>query len=104
LLTEAQKVGKKGIWLKMWRKILSQQDAQATPVGANSFLHRSFDPAKKVGSVWGKRGKGSKGIVLVEGSGIALGSQITSASPAEVKLAESTLDRVVDRVDIPRSG
>jgi transposase len=47
-----------------------------------------------------KRGKGSKWMVVVDGSGIPLGSQITSASPAEVNLAESTLDRV----EVPRSG
>jgi transposase len=39
-------------------------------------------------------------MVVVDGSGIPLGSQITSASPAEVNLAESTLDRV----EVPRSG
>lgn len=39
-------------------------------------------------------------MVVVDGSGIPLGSQITSASPAEVKLAESTLDRI----QVPRSG
>ena len=33
-------------------------------------------------------------MVVVDGSGIPLGSQLTSASPAEVKLAESTLGRI----------
>lgn len=39
-------------------------------------------------------------MVVVDGSGIPLGSPMTSASPAEVKLAESTLDRI----NVPRSG
>jgi transposase len=47
-----------------------------------------------------KRGKGTKWMVVVDGSGIPLGSQITSASPAEVTLAESTLAQI----KVPRKG
>jgi transposase len=39
-------------------------------------------------------------MVVVDGAGIPLGSQLTSASPAEVKLAEATLDAVA----VPRGG
>jgi transposase len=39
-------------------------------------------------------------MVVVDGQGVPLGSQLTSASPAEASLAESTLDRVA----VPRSG
>ena len=39
-------------------------------------------------------------MVVVDGQGVPLGSQLTSASPAEVKLAESTLDAVA----VPRGG
>lgn len=39
-------------------------------------------------------------MVVVDGTGVPLGSQLTSASPAEVKLAESTLDAVA----VPRGG
>jgi transposase len=39
-------------------------------------------------------------MVVVDGSGVPLGSQLTSASPAEVKLAESTLATVA----VPRAG
>jgi len=39
-------------------------------------------------------------MVVVDGQGVPLGSQLTSASPAEVKLAESTLDAV----SVPRGG
>lgn len=38
-------------------------------------------------------------MVVVDGQGIPLGSQLTSASPAEVKLAESTLSRIA----VPRA-
>jgi len=33
-------------------------------------------------------------MVVVDGAGVPLGSQLTSASPAEVKLAESTLQNI----------
>lgn len=39
-------------------------------------------------------------MVVVDGQGIPLGSQLTSASPAEVKLAESTLAKIA----VPRAG
>jgi len=41
-----------------------------------------------------KRGKGTKWMVVVDGQGLPLGSQLTSASPAEVTLAEATLDAI----------
>jgi transposase len=39
-------------------------------------------------------------MVVVDGQGVPLGSQLTSASPAEAVLAEATLDAVA----IPRGG
>jgi len=39
-------------------------------------------------------------MVVVDGQGIPLGSQLTSASPAEVTLAESTLQQIA----VPRGG
>jgi transposase len=39
-------------------------------------------------------------MVVVDGQGVPLGSQLTSASPAEVRLAESTLATV----SVPRGG
>lgn len=47
-----------------------------------------------------KRGKGTKWMVVADGKGIPLGSQLVSASPAEVTLAESTLARIA----VPRAG
>jgi transposase len=47
-----------------------------------------------------KRGKDTKWMVVADGAGIPLGSQLSSASPGEVTLAESTLARIA----VPRAG
>jgi len=54
---------------------------------------RQFRPGKKRGCGVGKtkRGKGTKWMVVVDGRGLPLGNYLHSASPAEVKLAETTL-------------
>jgi hypothetical protein len=41
-----------------------------------------------------KRGKGTKYVVVVDGQGIPSGSHTDSASPAEVRLAEKTLQQI----------
>jgi transposase len=46
----------------------------------------------KVGKT--KRGKGTKWMVLVDGTGTPLGAYLEAASPAEVSLLEQTLDTV----------
>ena len=52
-----------------------------------------FRPSEKRGCGVGKtkRGKGTKWMVVVDGRGVPLGNYLHSASPAEVKLAETTL-------------
>jgi len=54
---------------------------------------RQFRPGEKRGDGVGttKRGKGTKWMVVVDGAGIPLGDHLHSASPAEVRLAETTL-------------
>ena len=54
---------------------------------------REFCPREKRGYGVGKtkRGKGTKWMVVVDGRGLPLGNYLHSASPAEVKLAETTL-------------
>jgi hypothetical protein len=47
-----------------------------------------------------KHGKGTKWMVLVDGQGLPLGLRSESASPAEVTLAEATLQEV--RVPRPK--
>ena len=54
---------------------------------------RQFCSGEKRGSGVGKtkRGKGTKWMVVVDGAGVPLGNHLYSASPAEVRLAETTL-------------
>jgi transposase len=54
---------------------------------------RELRSRKKRGGGVGKtkRGKGTKWMVVVDGRGVPLGNYLHSASPAEVKLAETTL-------------
>ena len=54
---------------------------------------RQFRSGEKRGCGVGKtkRGKGTKWMVVVDGRGVPLGNYLHSASPAEVKLAETTL-------------
>jgi transposase len=57
---------------------------------------RQFRSGKKRGAGVGKtkRGKGTKWMVVVDGRGVPLGNYLHSASPAEVKLAETTLEAI----------
>jgi transposase len=57
------------------------------------FCGRQFCSRQKGGDAVGKtkRGKGTKWMVAVDGQGIALGSTLHSASPAEATLVEGTL-------------
>ena len=54
---------------------------------------REFRSGEKRGCGVGKtkRGKGTKWMVVVDGRGVPLGNYLHSASPAEVRLAETTL-------------
>src|SRR3974377_602483 len=54
---------------------------------------RQFRSSEKRGAGVGKtkRGKGTKWMVVVDGRGVPLGNYLHSASPAEVRLAETTL-------------
>ena len=57
-------------------------------------VHRwQFCRSQKRGAGIGKtkRGKGTKWMVVVDGQGVPLGNHLGSSSPAEVKLAETTL-------------
>jgi hypothetical protein len=55
------------------------------------FIDGSFAPTKKGEAAIGptKRGKGTKWVVVVDGQGIPIGGTLASASPSEVRLAES---------------
>jgi transposase len=67
-------------------------------------LHRRELRSRKKGGLFvgkTKRGKGTKWMVLVDGQGIPVGAHLDSASPAEVKLVEKTLDAVKVRPTRP---
>jgi transposase len=57
---------------------------------------REFRSREKRGCGVGKtkRGKGTKWMVVVDGRGVPLGNYLCSASPAEVRLAETTLGTI----------
>jgi transposase len=59
-------------------------------------LDGSFVPAKNGGEKVGltKKGKGTKWMLVIDGTGMPLGFHLDSAQVAEVRLAERTLDSV----------
>jgi transposase len=63
---------------------------------------RELHAREKGGDAVGKtkRGKGTKCMVVVDGEGVPLGATIHSASPAEVKLLEGTMNTIA----VPRNG
>ncbi len=70
----------RSIWLNIWRSFLSELNERQ-----RSREKRGCGVGKT------KRGKGTKWMVVVDGRGLPLGNYLHSASPAEVKLAETTL-------------
>lgn len=74
---------------------------RAPSSGLGRGVHgRHLRASKKGGASIGKtkRGKGTKLMVVADGKGIPLGISIHSASPAEVTLAEETLDTITTGV------
>ncbi|MGE5333274.1 MAG: IS5 family transposase, partial [Nitrososphaerota archaeon] len=67
-----------------------------------AFLDGSFAPAKKGGENVGltRKGKGTKWMLVVDGTGLPLGFYLDGAHRPEVRLAEQTLDTI--RVARPR--
>lgn len=66
------------------------------------LCRRELRPRQRGGAGVGctKRGKGTKWMVVGDGEGLPLGVHLGSASPAEIRLLESTLSTV----RVPRSG
>lgn len=76
---------------------LSRRTGRARHTGlGGKFSGCQFRSGEKGGFGVGKtkRGKGTKWMVVVDGAGVPLGSQLVSASPAEVTLAEGTLQKI----------
>ncbi len=70
------------------------------------LYRRNVRPCKKRGPLVGKTksGKGTKLMVLADGSGTPLGIYVEKASPAEVTLAEATLDSVKVKIGKRKKG
>src|SRR5690348_335048 len=88
--------GEEGIWERIWRATLASLDQQRRLDWSMAFLDGSFAAAKKGGDNVGltKKGKGTKWMLVVDGNGLPLGFHLASATTAEVRLAEQTLDTV----------
>lgn len=78
----------------MWRAFLSELDANGVLDWEETFIDASL-PRQEKGRASRKdqEGKGTKHMVVVDGKGIPLGNT-DSASPAEVRLAEKTLQQI----------
>ena len=70
------------------------------------LYRRNVRPCKKRGPLVGKTksGKGRKLMVLADGTGTPLGIYVEKASPAEVTLAEATLDSVKVKIGKRKKG
>jgi len=88
--------GELGVWERVWRAALAALDQQGQLDWFMAFLDGSYALAKKGGDKVGltKKGKGTKWMLVVDGNGLPLGFHLASASMAEVRLAEQTLDTI----------
>ena len=92
LLPLAQRVALRaadGIWLKAWRALLRQLDAQGLD-WAETFADGSFAPAKKGGTA-----KPPTKWIVVDGQGLPLGNYL------DRRCAEVTIEPTLERVTIP---
>jgi transposase len=94
--------GEEGVWERIWRTALAALDLQGKLDRSLAFLDGSFAPAKRGGDKVGvtKKGKGTKWMLVVDGTGLPLGFHLDGANRAEVRLAEQTVDTI--RVARPR--
>jgi transposase len=88
--------GEEGVWEHIWRAALATLDRRGELDWSMAFFDGSFAPAKKGGDKVGltKNGKGTKWMLVIDGNGLPLGFHLESATTAEVKLAEQTLDTI----------
>jgi transposase len=82
-----------GTWERIWRRLLSQLDAQGEVDWRLAVLDGSFVRATRGGSKIGQgfQGKGSKVMAVVDGEGLPLGLYIDQAQAHEIRLAERTV-------------
>src|SRR5712664_2962518 len=93
LLATAAVLGGAGPLAESLARISGRTQRTKTVAVERVFFGREFCSRQKRGAGVGKtkRGKGTKWMVVVDGRGLPLGDYLHSASPAEVRLAETTL-------------
>ena len=88
--------GEEGVWECIWRATLAALDRHGRLDWSIVFLDGSFVPAKKGGEQVGltRKGKGTKWMLVTDGTGLPLGFHLDGANRTEVRLAEQTLDTI----------
>jgi transposase len=93
LLAAVARLGRAGRLVEHLARVPERAEPTPTIEVERVVPGRQFRPGEKRGAEVGKtkRGKGTKWMVVVDGRGIPLGDHLCSASPSEVRLAETTL-------------
>lgn len=96
LLAKAAPVGRGRCLAGYLASVLGGTGCQGDARLGRSISRRQLCSRQRGGEKVGKtkRGKGTKWMVVVDGQGLPLGSQLTSASPGEVTLGLSTLEAI----------
>ena len=96
LLAAVERMGKERGVADDLADVFGRTESQGAAGLERGVYRRQFRFCEKGGAGVGKtkRGKGTKWMVVVDGEGVPLGNHLGSASPAEVKLAETTLATV----------
>lgn len=96
VLRRLKRWGEVGVWERIWRAALAALDLHGQLDWTMAFLDGSFVPAKNGGDKveLTKKGKGTKWMLVVDGTGLPLGFHLDSANRAEVRLAQQTLDTI----------
>jgi transposase len=96
LLASAEAVGRTGRLVTRLERVVGNPGCRRATAMGRSFPGRELRSRQKGPAAVGKtkRGKGTKWMVLGDGQGIPLGVRLESASPAEVTLADATLQEV----------
>jgi transposase len=97
-----KRLGEAGVWERIWREALAVLDLRGQLDWSMAFLDGPFAPAKNGGEKVDltRKGKGTKWMLVADGSGLPLGFHSDGANRVEVRLAERTLD--TSRVARPR--
>ena len=88
---------KEGVWARIWpaaRAARAALDQQGKLDWSMAVLDGSVALAKNGGEKVGltKKGKGATWMLVVEGNGLPPGFYLDRATPAEIRLADATLD------------